>query len=546
MRDLRLRLGIILALALLPLLILSIWRSYTDYQAEKSLLLNNSDLSAQIALNEVANNFSTTDSILKHTSFLFSAEDCDAGLTKLTTAYPTLKNIIVFDNRGNMVCSAGSVVTNQSQTDVLLEQVSPKSPFSTSIISQANSGSNIENTILTAYGAYENTILTNVFIATEDMSYFLSRFQNSKELNESDIVLLNREGVVAGGSLDISDIGELRKNIALAQSKGKQATADKHGHQILILPTPRENVFLGVKSLEPPMEPLSKFNPVFSAMTPIFAWAFGFAAIWLSTDQLILMHIRRMSRATKAFAKGDRSVRVGDLKTPPHSIAMLAKNFDIMADRIVEREAVITDSLDEKETLLREIHHRVKNNLQIIISLLNMQERKMTDKEGLSAIIETRNRINAIALVHRGLYESPDLRFVHMQTFLDRLLSELNVALGFEALDIHISTIANCQPMEADTATPVALFIVEAVTNAAKHGVRKGGNIDVLIQQTDKDVVVSISNNVYPQKNVAKTKSGGLGVKLIKGFTRQLNGKLQETKSETNYEIKLSFTPRNL
>jgi len=132
----------------------------------------------------------------------------------------------------------------------------------------------------------------------------------------------------------------------------------------------------------------------------------------------------------------------------------------------------------------------------------------MTDKEGLAAIIETRSRINAIALVHRGLYESADLRYVDMQT-------------------------------------PVALFIVEAITNAAKHGVSKGGHIDAVITQTNENVQVSVSDNGDQNIKKSKPKSKGIGTKLMNGFARQLSGKLTISQNDEGYNVSLNFTPRS-
>ena len=250
-------------------------------------------------------------------------------------------------------------------------------------------------------------------------------------------------------------------------------------------------------------------------------------------------------RAVAADRRDDRSARVGTLKNPPASLHALGRNFDLMADRIVEREAIIKDSLDEKETLLREIHHRVKNNLQIIISLLNMQERKLTDEKGLVAIVETRSRINAIALVHRGLYESQDLRFVKMQTFLDRLLPELSVALGLKERGISVSSTADCKPMEADTAIPVALFIVEALTNSVKHGVSKGGSIEISLIQSGEDVTVSVRDKGQVIRD-EQTSESGMGTKLMKGFARQLGGVLTTNSFANEYETTLHFTRREL
>lgn len=545
MRDLRLRLGIILALALLPLLLLSMWRSYTDYQSGEALLRNNTDLTARIALTEIVSSFETTQSILRFTSTLLSENGCDADLGRLTNEYQRFHNIIQADSQGKILCSAKPVRSNDIYAQELVSNITPEEPFVNDILMLPAPNGEPSSVIVTAYGVYQGASLSGVYVAVEDLNYILGLMQNSKILEESELAIISPKGEVIAGAWTFQGLKEIVQNLPGGKLEDKLATRGEQGHPLLILPTPAKNIYLAVATQGQDLISWNKFSPLVTAMIPLFAWAFGFAAIWLSTDQLILIHLRRMRRATLDFARGNTTARVGELKNSPYSIMSLGENFDIMADSIVEREATIHDSLDEKETLLREIHHRVKNNLQIIISLLNMQERKMTDKEGLAAIIETRSRINAIALVHRGLYESTDLRYVDMQKFLDRLLPELTFALGFETRGISVSTIANCDPMEADTATPVALFIVEAITNAAKHGVSNGGHIDAVITQSNENVQVLVSDNGVQNIKKPKPTSKGIGTKLMNGFARQLSGKLTVSQNDAGYSVSLNFKPRS-
>ena len=271
----------------------------------------------------------------------------------------------------------------------------------------------------------------------------------------------------------------------------------------------------------------------------ILAWAIAFFSLWVTTDQLVFSHLRKIKSASDAFSDGSIDARVGPMPKAPIRISELGEAFDSMADNIAEREMRLLDNLDEKEMLLREIHHRVKNNLQIIISLLNMQERKLDDPRSLEAIQETRGRINAIALVHRGLYEGEDLRVINMQLFLNRLVDELKVGLGAEDQNVEICVNVEAINFEPDTAIPTALFIVEALTNAMKHGVPKGGKIDIsIIQKLDK-INVSVSDNGLGK---AKDSSTGTGYKLMRGFARQLSGEWVEDDVSKGYKTSLTFT----
>ena len=543
MRDLRVRLGFILAMALLPLLVFSVWKSYSDYNRDQALLSSNTDLAARFALTEIVNSFDTTKSILRFTSTLLADEGCKADLQRLTEKYPRFYNIIEADAEGKIECSAKPVRSSPQQAAKLLSKLSNDVPFVTGVFNFPNSNGAPVKVIATAHGIFTDGKMTKVFVAVEDINYLLGLLEKSKILEESELAVFNESGEVLGGDWNSGNLQAIANSFPSKDLDSKSILEDEDGRSVLVLSTPADDIYLAVTTDGKKNTAGENFNPITYAALPILAWLFGFAAIWLSTDQLILVHIRRMRRAALGFAKGDRDARVGKLVNPPAAIHALGKNFDQMADRIVEREATIQDSLDEKETLLREIHHRVKNNLQIIISLLNMQERKLKDKDGLEAITETKARINAIALVHRGLYESTDLRVVDMQKFLSRLLPELSLALGLKKRKISISTQANCNPMEADTATPVALFIVEALTNAVKHGVPRGGEISIYVSQKGSDVTVSVTDN-GTTSNESQIAENGTGTKLMKGFARQLGGILKKEADENGYNVTLNFTPR--
>lgn len=265
---------------------------------------------------------------------------------------------------------------------------------------------------------------------------------------------------------------------------------------------------------------------------------FAYLSIWISTDKLIFIPLRKIRAASMRFSKGDLEARVDNLSRVPDKISALGTTFNEMADHISVREARLLDNLVEKETLLREIHHRVKNNLQIIISLLNMQERKLTDEAGLDAIQETRSRINAIALVHRGLYEGDDLRVIRMDIFLKRLITELEAGLEVEETGIEVKLEVGCDAMEPDSVIPVALFIVEALSNSVKHGLSEGGTIKITLSCKGNDISVSVEDD---GQGVGPTSPPGVGYKLMRGFARQLSGEFIIQDREKGHGVTLKF-----
>ena len=261
-----------------------------------------------------------------------------------------------------------------------------------------------------------------------------------------------------------------------------------------------------------------------AVLLPILAWVIGFSLIWLGTQSMLITPLDRMRTAAREYAAGHMGGRVTLSDSAAGEVRGLAQTFNRMAGQLEDRDARIADNLDEKDTLLREIHHRVKNNLQIIISLLNMQERKLDTEEAVSAIIETRSRINAIAVVHRGLYESADLRSIDLEVFMSRLLPSLADSLGLDERGITLSHRVSALKVSADSAIPLALFVVEALGNAVEHGLQRGGSVDVGVHTDGEELVLCVRDTGCGVGNPADMK--GVGTRLMQGFARQLGAEL--------------------
>ena len=184
---------------------------------------------------------------------------------------------------------------------------------------------------------------------------------------------------------------------------------------------------------------------------------------------------------------------------------------------------------DEKVTLLREIHHRVKNNLQIISSLLNIQSAHVQDENVLSSIQEGQNRVQAMSLIHQNLYQSEHLSNVDIENYLRQLVEYLSNMYSKPGTTIDVTVQANNISFDIDTAIPLGLIVNELVSNAYKYAFEKKekGNIKVEVKAIDKmeyelsvvDDGKGLSKEIDPQK------SKSLGLKLVQILTRQLRGK---------------------
>ena len=199
-----------------------------------------------------------------------------------------------------------------------------------------------------------------------------------------------------------------------------------------------------------------------------------------------------------------------------------------------QTEAVIQSSLREKEVLLKEIHHRVKNNLGVVDGLLQMQARRSVNPEVIETLKESRNRIASIALVHEKLYHSDDLAKIDFAHYIADLTAHLFDSYNIHANRIKLTTHVDPIPLDIDTAIPCGLIINELVSNALKYAFsnRQMGEIQVTLQQPQKQylrLTVQDDGVGLPQDfdpTCAKT----LGLSLIQGLVKQLQGTLEINK----------------
>jgi len=219
--------------------------------------------------------------------------------------------------------------------------------------------------------------------------------------------------------------------------------------------------------------------------------------------------------------------------------------IDGIIEDLTERkraEEKIKASLSEKEVLLREIHHRVKNNMQIISSLINLQSRDIKDEKTLDIFKESRDRIRSMALVHEKLYRSRDFARIdfgqYIQSLAVHLFHSYRVNANLIKLKIEVEDIF----LDINTAVPSGLLINELVSNSLKHafpGGRKGElKIGLSKDKDDKFTLIVKDNGVGFPENLDYRNTDSFGMQLVNMLVEQLNGSLRlERKEGTKFTI---------
>ncbi|MEO8086585.1 MAG: histidine kinase dimerization/phosphoacceptor domain -containing protein [Bacteroidota bacterium] len=206
---------------------------------------------------------------------------------------------------------------------------------------------------------------------------------------------------------------------------------------------------------------------------------------------------------------------------------------------------LIVASLKEKDLLLKEIHHRVKNNLQIIISLLNLQSGYIKDEETLKAVREGQNRVRSMALVHEKFYQSEELGEINFQEYTEKLCHFLKQSYAGQDAPIAIHVDAEGIGFDMDTAMPCGLLITEIVSNSLKYGFpnHRQGEINIEFRKVpEKKMMMTIADNGIGLPNGFDIeKSESLGMQLIIALTSQLDGELKFS-GESGTRFSITFT----
>jgi two-component sensor histidine kinase len=245
----------------------------------------------------------------------------------------------------------------------------------------------------------------------------------------------------------------------------------------------------------------------------------------------------------------DAQARTGDMNLrvpvePFTEVGQIAERYNIVMDALQKATAKTEASLKEKEVLLREIHHRVKNNMQVISSLIRLQSRNVKDEQQIEMLKESQNRIKAMALIHEKLYRSKDLANIDFNDYIKNLVNDLflsyKVSTGKVTLKMNIETVS----FGIDTAIPCGLIVNELVSNSLKYAFPEGRDGEIKIslrspEEGDIELIVS-DNGVGIPKDLDFRNTESLGLRLITNLTeKQLQGKVELNRNNgTEFQIK--------
>ncbi|MCJ7830485.1 MAG: hypothetical protein MUP74_03765, partial [Desulfobacterales bacterium] len=291
------------------------------------------------------------------------------------------------------------------------------------------------------------------------------------------------------------------------------------------------------------LERIANRRTIVAVLFPVSMWILALGVSYFAVYRLAVRHINYLRRMMYAFEGGRRTVRALQLHNAPPELSELGQAFDRMADTIEHDELELERAIKEKNTLLREIYHRVKNNLQLVISMMNLQMRQSHNEDERTAIARLQDRVMGLAAVHQRLYQTGDLTSVRCDELLEEItnnLCESVKAAGRVTVEHNFIPVI----LDPDQAIPLSLFATEAIMNALKHGDgAENGMLRASLQDAgDGNVWFEVTNPVAIDAK-KKALGGGLGYKLIEAFSRQLGGSFEISDVDGVHRISLTFRP---
>lgn len=289
----------------------------------------------------------------------------------------------------------------------------------------------------------------------------------------------------------------------------------------------------------------SDFRNFLSLLLPVLS---SLIVIWLGSFYLLVAPLRSLSEAMSEWNKG-AEFKPRSYLALPFEVVELSNSMQRATTTLQQRERELQEAFTHQDLLMQEIHHRVKNNLQIIASLMNLQASRIKLPEARTEFQSARDRVRALATVHRHLYAHGELHSINMREFLVELCEQLFHAMGEEpGTRIALEVSAPELQISSDQAVPLSLIVTEAVSNAVKYAFprERRGSISVRLVAHDGDAELTIEDDgVGVPAGRIETESGmrdGIGITLIRGFARQLGATLTvEEGGGTRYSVRMKL-----
>ncbi len=529
--TIRSRLGLALSLALLPLLLLGAAQAGLSFRKEAETQRLTLALAAERGAATARARMASAQVLIETLAPEAVGYQCVQRLSELSRRLPGYENLIRYDGQGRVTCAAASAAGGYAggqaawfnrlrggEASLVVPAPAALSPGRPALLAA--------QAATDAQGHFDGALA-----AVIDLASLKPEIADRALPADTRIDLADAQGHPLALSGPADDMSPPQGYAERVRRDGSLVYygRDRQGHDRVFSAAPLAgDVFIILSAPSQGWFSWARLNPLSSLLFPLLSFFIALAAVWFAVERVVVRWLAYLQRIAAIYAKGRFTVRPLQAENAPPEVRELAHALEHMADAIAARDASLLDSLAQKDALMREIHHRVKNNLQVITSLLSMQQRSLTDPAARTAMADTRQRIAALALIYRALYQGPDLKRVDLRTFLGDLLGQMITDHQHDSAPIRTELDADELNIDPDKLAPLALFAVEAISNAQKHALaHRGGvlHIRFIVAGDEAELLIADEGSGA----TPELATDGVGRTLMAAFARQLRGRMEVT-----------------
>lgn len=463
---------------------------------------------------------------------------CSLFLASVRDSADALTNIAIVDTDGHLYCSAmGEAIGLNLRNFDWFGEIMAGDDLS---IGQARLGTaSGENVLAMAIPMHNGDELTGAIVASVRIAFLEQLGLEGHSGTRRIAGLVDRSGRVITQRADLNVGNISAEHLARVAEAGiytfRSESDDGEMRMLAMARVSGDDIFALLAEPAIPAFAWQNIDITATIVLPVLMWTMTLIVVWIASDYLVLRWLQYLRRFARLYGAGRFHMFPVQASKAPPEIGELADAMAAMAQKIGARDDELISAIEQKQTLVREVHHRVKNNLQIITSLINLQLSRVKNHESGRPLREAQSRINALAMVHRNLHEAENLTRIEISPFIEELATLTHEASTGGEYPVHLDFDSSLGHVEltTDEAVPLSMFVTEAMTNAYKHAFRQtaeGQTLRVtltLLQGEDGEPLMSvvIADN-GPGLDSQETYKG-VGTSLFDAFATQLHGSAQ-------------------
>ncbi len=560
--GLAVQLVLVLSIAILPLGLISVYQTLKVLEERRALsetaLLEQTQQAVAASREVIGSAVSSAEALaITVAAFRSDIRACEAVMGRIVEESP-LYMFAGFVNRDlQLVCSSRGEQRDLGELDVIRAELdSAQTEIQMQPLAFLGGGASV-NVMVPVFdnGAFLGKVLIAVPISALNTSL-------SGRAPDVDLVLFQSQGeIIATQDFTDDRRSVLPRNVGLetlalrARHTFRDSNREGLERDFAVVPIVDGRVFaLGSWAPRSRSLVLPGYEEAFALYFPIIMWVIAIGVAYVGVHRLVIRHVRRLRSWMRLYSAGRADLDQARLDNAPEELEVVAEAFRAMTRNLTEQDRRREEDLQEKTVLLREVHHRVKNNLQLIASIMNMQIRATGSNEAKRLLRRVQDRVMALSTIHRYLYLARKLSMLRADKLLSEIIQQLVIVgtLDESGHQIKVATEFDAIEIEPDQSVPLSLLAAEAGMNSVKYsGVIKGGEawINIALKKIEGDAVcLSVVNSRAPADTGASGDAqdglldgSGLGSRLIESFVMQLNGTLEVNDLPDRYELHVTF-----